>query len=130
MTQPAESQEAPAHEALRIWFEAEKSLTYAGLSRVLNLNAATIASWCREAEPVRPSSLVHMYAIEVFCGVPVVAWLTPAESDYVEQLAEGAFLARFPRPKRPAQPDARQMCFEDLSASAPHVAAFDPEAFT
>jgi hypothetical protein len=104
--------EAPAHEALRIWFEAEKSRTYAGMGRVLNLSPATIASWCRTDTPVRPSNIATLFAVHVLTGIPVHAWLDPEETEWLRNMSNGQFLTLFERPKRPIPSDPRQMDFD------------------
>lgn len=104
--------EAPAHEALRAWFEADKSRTYTGMARVLDLAAATVGRWCHTVAPTRPTSVAHLFAIQIVTGIPPHAWLTPTEAAFLSKLSNGAFVTLFERQKRHQAPDPRQMHFD------------------
>jgi hypothetical protein len=114
MTSPESAvvNEAPGHEALRIWFEADKSRTFAGMARVLNLTPATVSYWCRAEDPARPSSMAIMFALEALTSIPPHAWLRPAELAWLREVSQGKFAAVFERPKRQVPADERQMHFD------------------
>jgi len=121
-TRPKTYTEPPAHEALRLWFEADKSRTYAGMARVLDMSPATIAQWCRTSDPNRPVEVATMLAITVLTGIPIHAWLTPEEATWLAAMSNGAFSFLFERPKRGTTPDPRQMEFEEFwRANAPQA---------
>lgn len=120
---PIELSEPPAHEALRLWFEADKSRTYAGMARVLNMNPATVATWCRTDGPSRPSDIATLFAIMIMTGIPLHAWLSAEESAWLRALSNGVFVLLFERPKRPQMSDPRQMNFNGFEPNAPQLTA-------
>jgi len=126
---PESHSEAPAHEALRIWFEADKSRTYTGMARVLGMSAGSVSQWCRTDRPNRPADIATMFAVSVLTGIPVHAWLTPEESTWLRAMSTGEFVLLFERPKRAETTDSRQMNFDGYwRPNAPQSAPFDPDA--
>jgi len=126
---PVKLSEAPAHKALRIWLEADKSRTYAGMARVLGMSAGSISQWCRTTDPNRPADIATMFAIAVLTGIPVHAWLSQEENAWLRAMSHGEFTLLFERLKRTEPVDARQMNFDGYwRPNAPQAAPFDPDA--
>jgi hypothetical protein len=115
----------PAHEAIRYWFN-EKRGRRTGLARLLGLTAATVSSWGREENPSRPHEPFYLFAVQELAGIPVHAWLTPAELAALEPVLQN-FQPLVVTHRRPKD-DPRQLTIDDaLSRLAHEPPSFDPD---